>query len=151
VLRAAARYLDKVIFSYNLARGGDPWAGTREGLVYYCQNAKPILKSAVWIVILEKLLTAALWLALLAPAAGIVLLMPAAMRNVGAIVTLLVAALLAGSVRSAFVKPIFLIMIMVRFHTLIENQPINQSWEARLAEISDRFRGLGQPARRAAA
>ena len=72
ILRAATRYLDKVILSYNLARGDEePWRGAREGMVYYAQNAVPILKTAVWIVILERVLTVVLWLLLLAPAAAI--------------------------------------------------------------------------------
>jgi hypothetical protein len=46
-------------------------------------------------------------------------------------------------VRAAFIKPLFLIMMMVRFHALIENQPIDQEWDTRLSEISDKFRTLG--------
>ena len=144
ILRAATRYLDKVILSYNLARGdGDPWLGAREGMVYYAQNAVPILKTAVWIVILERVLTVVLWLLLLAPAATITWMLPRAVHEQAGIVTLLVAAILAGPLRAAFLKPLFLIMMMVRFHALIENQPINQEWDARLATISDKFRDLG--------
>jgi hypothetical protein len=36
--------------------------------------------------------------------------------------------------------------MMVRFHALIENQPINQEWDARLATVSDKFRDLGNQA-----
>ena len=44
-----------MILSYNLASGdADPWVGAREGMVYYAQNAVPILKTAIWIVILER-------------------------------------------------------------------------------------------------
>jgi hypothetical protein len=150
VLRAATRYLDKVILSYNLARGdGDPWRGAREGIVYYAQNAKPILRTSIWIVILERVLTVLLWLVLLVPAGAITWMMPRAVHEAAGIVTILVAALLAGPLRAAFIKPLFLIMIMVRFHALIENQPINQEWDARLAAISDKFRDLGKEARTA--
>ena len=84
VMRAATRYLDKVILSYNIARNGqDPWRGAREGIVYYCQNAKPILKTSVWIVILERVLSFLLWLALLAPAAAITVLLPGSVREFG--------------------------------------------------------------------
>ena len=84
ILRAATRYLDKVILSYNLARNdGNPWVGAREGLVYYAQNAKPILMTSVWIVILERLLTFVLWLLLLAPAATITVMLPAGVRESG--------------------------------------------------------------------
>ena len=147
ILRAATRYLDKVILSYNLARGDEePWRGAREGMVYYAQNAVPILKTAVWIVILEHVLTFVLWLLLLTPAAAITWMLPASVRESGGIVTILVAAILAGPLRAAFLKPLFLIMMMVRFHALIENQPINQEWDARLAAISDKFRDLGTQA-----
>jgi uncharacterized membrane protein YhaH (DUF805 family) len=144
ILRAATRYLDKVILSYNLARNdGNSWVGAREGLVYYAQNAKPILMTSIWIVILERVLTAVLWLLLLAPAAAITVMLPTSVRESGGIVTVLIAILLAGTLRSAFIKPLFLIMIMVRFHALAENQPINQAWDDRLAAVSDKFSTLG--------
>jgi hypothetical protein len=144
ILRAATRYLDKVILSYNLARGdGNLWVGAREGLVYYAQNAKPILMTSVWIVILERVLTFVLWLLLLAPAGLITVMLPNNVRESGGVVTVLIAILLAATLRSAFIKPLFLIMMMVRFHALIENQPINPDWDARLASVSDKFAALG--------
>jgi hypothetical protein len=140
VLRAATRYLDKVIFSYGLARDdADPWTAAREGVVYYAQNAKPILTTSVWIVVLEKVLTVVLWLLLLAPAAAITLLLPHAVRETGGLITVVIAVLLAGCLRSAFIKPLFLIMMMVRFHALIEHQPIDAAWNERLAGVSTRF------------
>jgi hypothetical protein len=65
-------------------------------------------------------------------------------RETGGLITVLIALLLAGTVRAAFLKPLFLIMMMVRFHTLVENQPINAEWNQRLAGMSDKFRDLGQ-------
>jgi hypothetical protein len=144
VLKAATRYIDKVIFSYNLARNSaDPWTTSREGLVYYAQNAKPVLKTAIWCVVLEWVLTVLLWIALLIPAALLTLMLPHAIRESGAIATVLVALLLVGPIRAAFVRPIFLIMMMVRFHASAEGQPINPQWDAQLASISDQFRTLG--------
>jgi hypothetical protein len=143
VLRAATRYLDKVILSYNLARAGDdPWEVAREGMVYYAQNAAPILKTSAWIVILERVLTALLWLFLLIPAGTITYMMPRSVHEQAGLVTVLVAALLAGPLRAAFLKPLFLIMMMVRFHALIERQPINEEWDAKLTLASNQFRDL---------
>jgi len=145
ILRAATRYLDKVILSYNLARNEqEPWRGAQEGIIYYCQNAQPILKTSVWIVILERVLSFALWIVLLAPAAAITVMLPHSMREYGGIATVLIAVLLAATLRASFIKPLFLIMIMVRFHTLIEHQAINEEWAARLEQISDKFRTLGR-------
>ncbi len=147
VLRAATRYIDKVILSYSLARGDDDaWSGAREGIIYYCQNAKPILKTSIWIVILERGLSVLVWILLMVPAAGLTVLLPYAVRETGGIITVIIAVMLAGAVRNAFVKPIFLIMMMIRFHTLIEGQPINASWNDYLASISDKFRDLGRGA-----
>jgi hypothetical protein len=152
ILRASTRYMDKVIFSYNLARGVEnPWDGARDGVVYYCQNAKPILKTSIWIVVLEKLLSAGLFVLMLIPAAAITATLPHAVRESGGLVSVCIAVLLALTARSAFVKPLFLIMIMTRFHALIEHQTPNTAWVAQLDQISDKFRDLGQKAQAFAA
>jgi hypothetical protein len=149
VLRAATRYLDKVIFSYNLARNdGDPWGGAREGLIYYCQNAKPVLKTSIWTVIQERAVTFLMWIVLMSPAAAITVMLPQSVRETGGLVTVIIAILLTAAFRSAFIKPIFLVKMMIRFHALIENQAINESWDTRLSEISNKFSNL---ARRGAA
>lgn len=146
-LRGATRYIDKVIFSYNLARGDvDPWTSSREGLVYYAQNARPVLTTAIWSVVLERVASLVLWIILLVPAALITLALPNSMRETGGIATILIAALLAGPIRAAFIKPVFLIMMIVRFHAIVEGQPINQQWDAELAAISSQFREFGQSA-----
>jgi hypothetical protein len=148
ILRAATRYMDKAILSYNLARNDDnPWIGARDGIVYYCQNAKPILKTALWIVIAEFALTVMMWLLLLAPAAAITVGLPPSVRAMGGAITVFIAVLFALAARGAFVKPLCLIMILVRFHTAIEGQPIRQDWVARLDQLSGKFRNLGQSAR----
>ncbi len=147
VLKGATRYLDKVIFSYSLARNDeDVWRSSREGLAYYAQNVRPILKTTIWSVVLERILTVLLLLLLLAPAAAVTLALPSAVREVGGVVTVVVAILLAGPLRAAFVKPIFMAMMMVRFHSAIEGQPINPEWDNRLSTISGQFRELGAQA-----
>lgn len=147
ILRAATRYMDKVIFSYNLACGDpNPWRSAQQGVVYYGQNAKPLLKQAVWIVVLEHVLSVLLWLVLLIPAAVVTAVLPHSVRNLGGLATIGIAALFALSARGAFLKPIFLIMVTVRFHELIEHQPINQEWVARLEQLSTKFRDLGEKA-----
>ena len=146
-LRAATRYMDKVIFSYNLATGTEnPWAGARDGLVYYAQNVKPVLRQSVWIVIFEYVLTAVMWVALLIPAAMVTAILPSSVLEMAGIVTVLIAILFAFAARGAFLKPLFLIMVMVRFHVLIENETINQEWVARLDQLSQKFRDLGHTA-----
>jgi len=147
IMRAATRYIDKVIFSYNLARAdGNPWGGARDGLVYYAQNAKPILKQAIWIAILDYVLGALLWLVMLAPAAAITYMLPLSVREFGGIVSVVIAVLFVLAARGAFLKPLFLIMIMVRFHNLVEHQDVNRQWVDRLDQVSSKFRDLSKQA-----
>jgi hypothetical protein len=148
ILSAATRYMDKVIFSYGLARDdGNPWESSRDGIIYYCQNAKEILRTSIWIVGLDYALTVMLWLVLLIPAAGVTVMLPQSVRETGGLATLAVAILFALAARAAFLKPLFLIMIMTRFHALIEHQDINADWIGYLDQLSDKFRELGQQAR----
>src|SRR5262249_19542520 len=108
--------------------------------------AKPLLKQSIWIVVLEHVLTAVLWLTLLIPAAALTAILPSSVREMGGVVTIVIAILFALAARGAFLKPVFLIMVMTRFHALIENEPLNREWANRLNEVSDKFRELGQKA-----
>ena len=140
LLRSASTYIDETIFSYLLARNEtNPWRGGQEGLIYYCQNAKPILKTAIWVVVLDKLLTVVLWGLMLLPALLVVKLFP---EGSAGIWTITVAVLFAANARSAFLEPLFLIMVMTTFHVSVENQPINLEWDARLTSLSGKFKEL---------
>jgi hypothetical protein len=70
--------------------------------------------------------------------------LPEAVREYGAMVTVFIAALLAVTVRAAFIQPLFLICMMIRFHALIENQPINATWVGYLDGLTDKFRQIGR-------
>jgi hypothetical protein len=135
IIRAATTYIDETIFSYNIARGEDnPWRGGRDGLVYYCQNSKEILKTAVVCIIADYVLTAIAWLLMFAPAALMVTVMPV----LGGW-SFLVALLFAINFRQAVLKPLFLIMIMIKFHVSVKEQSINEEWDQRLASLSPKF------------
>jgi hypothetical protein len=152
VLYAATTYVDETIFSYGLARQErNPWASARDGLVYYAQNSKEILKTAVGVVLLDYALSFVMWLILLAPAYAISRGMPQAVSG-ATLLAWLIALLLAASFRAAFLKPVGQIMVMTKFHVAVRGQPIDEAWVARLDGLSDKFRSLrdriaGAPAR----
>ena len=126
IVRAATTYIDETIFSYNLARGDEnAWRSSKDALIYYCQNSKEILKTAVWVVVLDKALTAVVWVVMLLPAFLLLAILPGVGTPGGFIAGLVVAALFASNVRQAFLKPIFLVMVMTKFHVLVRNQAIN--------------------------
>lgn len=136
VLFGASTYIDETIFSYSLARGeSNPWLGGQEGLIYYCQNVKEILKTAFYAVLLDKVCTALLWLVFLAPALLLVWLFGGIIGGAALVASIMC----ASNARSAFLEPLFLIMVMIRFHVSAENQPINLEWDNRLSNISSNF------------
>jgi hypothetical protein len=140
VVRAATTYIDETIFSYNLARGDDnAWRSSKDALIYYAQNSKDILKTAVYVVVLDKLLTALTWGVMLAPAFALLWLLPEAAKPGGFIGGLVIAALFASNIRQAFLKPLFLTMVMVKFHVVVRNQAINLEWDGRLSSVSRKF------------
>lgn len=139
ILFSASTYLDETIFSYILARGeANPWRGGQEGLIYYCQNAKPVLKTAIWVVVLDKVLSVVLWGLMLLPA----LLVTHFIGGAAAGWSIFIAVLFAANARSAFLQPLFLVMVMTTFHVSAENQPINTEWDARLTALSGKFKQL---------
>ena len=144
LLHSASTYIDETIFSYLLARNEtNPWRGGQEGLVYYCQNAKPILKTAIWVVVLDKVLSVVLWAVMLVPALLAAKLFP---EGSAAIWAFGIAVLFAANARSAFLEPLFLIMVMTTFHVSVENQPINLEWDDRLTSLSGKFKELKEKA-----
>ncbi|MDB4985928.1 MAG: hypothetical protein JWN04_1106, partial [Myxococcaceae bacterium] len=57
IVRATTTYIDETIFSYSLARGDDNrFRSARDGLVYYAQNAETVLKTGLYIVVLDYVL-----------------------------------------------------------------------------------------------
>ncbi|MCC5846766.1 MAG: hypothetical protein JJU29_01625 [Verrucomicrobia bacterium] len=141
VVKAMTTYIDETIFSYNLARGdNNPWRSGRDGLVYYAQNSMEILKTSVGIVLLEKVLVLVIWLAFFLPMIAFVRLMGDPSALVGFVVFF--AFLMAWNFDKAFLHPLFLIMIMTKFHVCAKGQAIDETWDARLEKASGKFRKI---------
>lgn len=143
IVRAATTYIDETIFSYNLARGDDnAWRSSKDALIYYAQNSKEILKTAIWVVVFDKVLTAIVWIVMLAPAFLLLAILPASWAPGGFVGGLVIAALFASNVRQAFLRPIFLVMVMAKFHVVVRHQAINLEWDERLTSVSGKFREI---------
>lgn len=143
VMRAATSYIDETIFSYNLARGDEnPWRSSKDALIYYAQNSQEILKTAVYVVVLDKVLTAFVWVVMLAPAFLLLKILPESWAPGGFVAGFVISALLASNVRQAFLKPMFLVMVMTKFHLVVRNQAINTEWDNRLSGISSKFQTM---------
>jgi hypothetical protein len=46
---------------------------------------------------------------------------------------------LCNQLSQAFLKPLFLTMIMLKFHLTIRGQSINEEWDAKLTRITPKF------------
>ena len=84
--------------------------------------------------------------AMLLPAILVSMILPDAIRSWGAIFIVGIAILFAANLRSAFLQPLFLIMMMTKFHAVIQNQPIRVDCDDALSRASDKFREISQKA-----
>ena len=77
VLRLAAAQMNEVILATAIRSGADsPAACARAALVLWAQNAAPVLVGAAWLALLSYALALGVFLAMLAPAAGVDYLLP---------------------------------------------------------------------------
>jgi hypothetical protein len=140
IVYSATTFIDETILSYSLARGDeDVFRSSRDGLIYYAQNSKEVLKTGMWIVVLDKVTTFAAWIVMLVPTMLIGWLLPAAFKGPGILFTLVMSGLFTWNLRAAFLEPLFLTMIMIKFHVSVHGQAINLEWDERLSQVSGKF------------
>ncbi|HTO27683.1 MAG TPA: hypothetical protein VL017_03745, partial [Devosia sp.] len=140
-LKVAVGLLDEIVLAYCFRlRAQDAYATSRSALVLYAQNARPMLVNAAWVTVLSWLLTALLFLVMLAPAGAIVWLMPG---EFGAGVVLF-ALVFAWAAKAALIEPFALACMLQAYARLTAGQVPDPAWEAKLDGVSDTFRGLGE-------
>ena len=138
-LRVAAGFIDEVILAHSIrTRSTNPWGSAREALVLYGQNYKVMLKNAAWLAVIVYLLSFLVFLVMLAPAALVVYLMPGAWAAGGFVFALL----FAWSVKAALLEPFAITCLMQVFFKTIEGQQPDPEWDARLEQMSAKFRKL---------
>lgn len=143
IIDRSATYVDETIFSYNMARNDENiWRSSMDGLVYYAQNVKPILKTAVYSIILEYVFTFVIFLLCLVPAYLVSLILPASVGSFAWILGIV----LAMIVKTSVLHPLFLTMVALTFHIQAHEQPINEQYEATLDSVSDKFREMKEKA-----
>jgi hypothetical protein len=149
VVRSATTFIDETILSYSLARGDDDvFRSARDGLIYYAQNSQEVLKTGIWIVVLDKVSTVVTWFVMLVPAMLVGAILPESIRGVGFNFVAGLSAMFAWAVRAAFLQPLFLSMVMIKFHVCVQGQPIDLAWDERLSDVSTKFTALKNQMRR---
>lgn len=138
-LRVAVGFIDEVILAYLIrTRSDNAWASAKDALILYGQNYKVMLKNAAWLAVIVYVLGFLVFLIMLAPAALVVYLMPGAWSAGGFVFALL----LAWSVKVALLEPFAIACLMQVFFKTIEDQQPDPEWDARLEQMSGKFRQL---------
>jgi len=138
-LRMAVGFIDEVILAYCIrTRADNAWEASRESLVLYGQNARPMLKNAAWLTFFVYGLAFVIFLILLAPAALVAYLIPGGWSATGVVVALI----FAWSVKAALLEPFAVACMMQAYFKAIEGQQPDPEWEARLDGMSSKFRRL---------
>lgn len=146
-LRVALGFADEVILARTIRTASiNPWATSRDSLILYGQNYKIMLKNAAWLAAMIYLFSFLVFLIMLAPATLVVYLMPGTW-SAGAFIFAL---LFAWSIKAALLEPFAITCLMDVYFKTIEGQTPDQEWEARLAQISGKFRKLTERANDAA-
>ncbi|WP_240643573.1 hypothetical protein [Paracoccus siganidrum] len=138
-LQVAVGFIDEVILAYAIRTGStNPWGSAKDALVLYGQNYKVMLKNATWLAIIVYLLSFVVFLVMLAPAALIVYLMPGAWAAGGFVF----AFLFAWAFKAALLEPFAIACLMQVYFKTIEGQQPAPEWDARLEQMSKKFREL---------
>lgn len=142
-LRLAVGLVDEVILAHAIrTRSDNAWEAAQDGLVYYAQNARPMLVNAAWLTLITWGLAVVVFVAMLAPAAAVVWLLPGEAAGGGFVFALV----FAWAVKAALIEPFALACLLQVFLPLTDAQEVNAEWAGRLTRLSGKFRQIGERA-----
>lgn len=142
-LRIAVGFIDEVMLGYTIrTRSSNPWEAAQTALVLYGQNSGTMLRNAAFLTVIVYALSIAVFIVMLTPAAAVVYWIPGAWSS-GAFVF---AFIFAWAVKAALIEPFAIACMMQVFFRTIEGQVPNPEWDAKLSQISAKFRTLKENA-----
>lgn len=146
-LRVAAGFIDEVILAYLIrTKSENPWQSAREALVLYGQNYKIMLKNAAFLTLFIYILSAAIFVLFLTPAAALVYFLPGGWSVAG----FLTALVFAWAFKAAVLEPVAIACLMQVYFKTIEGQTPNPEWDAKLSGLSKKFQTIKDKALAAA-
>lgn len=175
VLKWSMPYVDATVLSYGMARG-DRNFGTvgLDGFVYALKNAKSVIKTAIGAWFLEKVILGPLWFVLaLSVGVGTVYgvlqvtgadftLLQQDLRGffgtypiialgslaAGFVVGPVIAQLFTKTISQSFVRPMLIAMVLIKFHNVIRNQPLDTGLQNRIVGSSEGLANMSDIATR---
>ena len=135
-LQISVGLIDEVILAYAIrTESTNPWVSAQTALVLYGQNAKNMLKNAAWLTVISYGLALLVFLAMLAPAAALVFLIPGAWSAGGVVFALI----FAWAVKAAVIEPFAIACLLQAYFKAIEGQQPDPVWDQRLTGVSKKF------------
>ena len=139
VIRMSLTYVDEIVLAYNIRRQSTaPFETGRQGVVLYAQNARTMLKNAVWLTVMTWVLGVVVFFLTLAPAGAILYAMPGELAGWAFVFAIV----FAWAFVSAFVEPFVIAALVQVYFARIEGQAPDPAWDMRLSETSKHFREL---------
>ena len=139
VIRMSLTYVDEIVLAYNIRRQSTaPFETGRQGVVLYAQNARTMLKNAVWLTVMTWVLGVVVFFLTLAPAGAILYAMPGELAGWAFVFAIV----FAWAFVSAFVEPFVIAALLQVYFARIEDQVPDPAWDMRLSETSKHFREL---------
>jgi len=143
VIRMSLTYVDEIVLGHNIRIDSrNPFETARQGVVLYAQNAKTMVKNAIWLTIIMWVLAFFVFLFMIAPAGALLYYMPS---QPGGWVFVF-AIVLAWAVKAALLEPFAIAALMQVYFKVIEGQTPDPDWDRRLSESSKKFRELKEKA-----
>jgi hypothetical protein len=143
VIRMSLTYVDEIILGHNIRIDSkNPFETARQGVVLYAQNAKTMVKNAIWLTIIMWVLAFFVFLFMIAPAGALLYYMPSQPGGWAFVFAIV----LAWAVKAALLEPFAIAALMQVYFKVIEGQKPNPDWDQRLANASKKFRELKEKA-----
>lgn len=147
-LKVSIGFMDELILAYAIhTRSTNAWGAAKDALILYGQNYKVMFKNAAWLGLIMYALSALMFVVMLLPAGLLVYLVPGGWSAASFVVALL----LAWSFKVAVLEPLAVTCMMQVYFKTVEGQEPSPEWDARLEQMSGKFRTLKDKAAQAAA
>jgi hypothetical protein len=143
VITMSLTFVDEIVLGLIVRTNSkNPFETARQGVVLYGQNAKVMVRNAIWLTVVIWVLSIAVYVVMLAPAGALVWLFPGQPGGLAFVA----AFLFAWAVKAALIEPFAIAALMSVYFRVIEGQTPDPVWDRRLADASRQFRELGQKA-----
>lgn len=143
IIRMSLTFVDEIVLGLIVRENSaNPWETAQRGIVLYGQNAKVMVKNAVWLTVLSWILSLIVFLVVIAPAGALLYFAPGQSGGWAFVAAIV----FAWAVKAALIEPFAIAALMEVYFRVTAGQAPDPVWARRLSEASRQFRELGEKA-----